>query len=315
MGPRIVTIQTRNEGQRIDNFLMTYLKGVPKSRIYRLLRTGQIRVNKGRVKAGFRVHEGDMIRIPPIRQSSHTDSGLAKPPQSLIDELRSRQLYVDEDMIILNKPAGIAVHGGSGIRFGVIEAMRACYPHETELDLVHRLDRDTSGCLLIARKRSVLKYLHTMLHDGAIEKHYLALLAGNWNPGEHIVDTPLTKTRRVSGERMVRVDDEGRSSRSRFTVVQNLAGCCLARINLDTGRMHQIRVHAASQGHAVAGDRKYGDRDFNRRMKAYGLGRLFLHATGLTFRHPSSAQLLNTEAPLDADLARVLDRVRSEGQR
>ena len=303
-----MTVAAGYEGQRIDNFLITHLKGVPKSRIYRLLRTGQIRVNKGRVKAGFRVSDGDTIRIPPLRLPDSAGDNAAVP-SSLISELMARQLYVDDELIIVNKPAGIAAHGGSGIRFGIIEIMRACYPDDRELDLVHRLDRDTSGCLLLARKRTALKQLHDMFQHGSIQKQYLALLAGNWRNGRHIIDTPLAKTRNVSGQRLVQTSDEGRASRSCFIVEHNYAGCCLARVILETGRMHQIRVHAASAEHAVAGDTKYGEREFNRHMKSYGLKRLFLHAANLTFVHPLHGRTLSIDAPLDSDLAAVLEKI------
>ena len=303
-----MTVLASHEGQRIDNFLITHLKGVPKSRIYRLLRTGQIRVNKGRVKAGFRVSGGDMIRIPPLRLPEQTNNS-DRIPSSLVSELAARQLYVDDDLIILNKPAGIAVHGGSGIRFGLIEAMRACYPDDRELDLVHRLDRETSGCLLLARRRTILKRLHDMFQNGQVRKQYLALLAGHWRRGKHIVDTALARTRDMSGQRIVRANEEGRASRSSFIVERNYTQCCLASVVLETGRMHQIRVHAASAGHAVAGDDKYGEREFNRQMKSYGLRRLFLHASNLTFVHPGQENMLSIDAPLDADLSDVLKNI------
>lgn len=304
---KMVTISSDYEGQRIDNFLISYIKGVPKSHIYRLLRTGQVRVNKGRAKPQQRLQPGDLVRIPPVRIS--TNKSFESPPEALCQMLSDRILYQDADLIVLNKPAGIAAHGGSGIRFGVIEILRAVFAEDSCLDLVHRLDRATSGCLLIARNRPTLLALQDGLRSGAIKKLYIALLAGHWPSGHYTVTTPLSRQRLQSGERIVTVADEGKPSVTHFIVTTCQSQASLAHIRLDTGRMHQIRVHAASVGHPVAGDEKYGDKQFNRLLRQQGLKRLFLHASALEFHHPATGQLLSVHAPLDSELADLLVRL------
>lgn len=303
--PELVEIDSQYEGQRIDNFLTTHLKGVPKSFIYRVLRRGEVRVNKGRIKPGYRLKGGDVIRLPPLRRTEST--GITPMPgDKLIKLLNNNILYEDEGIVILNKPAGIAAHGGSGISFGVIEILRAARPTAPFLELVHRLDRDTSGCLIISKKRSVLRHIHQLLRENEIDKRYVALLQGKWRGGEQDVSAPLQKNVLRSGERVVRVSLEGKPSRTVFRPLRTWAEASLVEAVPMTGRTHQIRVHAAYLKQPIAGDDKYGDPAFNRAMHDKGLHRLFLHAAsiGLT---TSSGRRIDVKAPLDPNLKQVLD--------
>ena len=291
-------------GQRIDNYLLRQLKGVPKSRIYRLLRKGEVRVNKGRIKPEYRVQSGDQVRIPPLRQAERASSS---PAEGLVSRIEAAILYEDERLLVLNKPAGVAVHGGSGIRHGVIEALRAARPTAPMLELVHRLDRDTSGCLVIAKKRSALRNLHQLLREGGMDKRYLALVQGDWPGATRTVTAPLNKNQLKGGERIVTVDAEGKAARTLFRPLTRFAGATLLDVELDTGRTHQIRVHGAHIGHPLAGDEKYGDPAFNKAMREMGLRRLFLHATALGFREPDREHEVQVSAPLPDDLRLVLD--------
>ena len=291
-------------GQRIDNYLLRQLKGVPKSRIYRLLRKGEVRVNKGRIKPEYRVQSGDQVRIPPLRQAERASSS---PAEGLVSRIEAAILYEDERLLVLNKPAGVAVHGGSGIRHGVIEALRAARPTAPMLELVHRLDRDTSGCLVIAKKRSALRNLHQLLREGGMDKRYLALVQGDWPGATRTVTAPLNKNQLKGGERFVTVDAEGKAARTLFRPLTRFAGATLLDVELDTGRTHQIRVHGAHIGHPLAGDEKYGDPAFNKAMREMGLRRLFLHATALGFREPDREHEVHVSAPLPDDLRLVLD--------
>jgi len=309
-GPLLVTINSAHEGQRIDNYLVGTLKGVPKSLIYRLLRKGQIRVNKGRIKPVYRLKNGDIVRIPPITRPTADD--LQRPPDVLCRRLQDAILFEDDDLLVLNKPSGIAVHGGSGIAFGVIETLRCLRPDCAELALVHRLDRKTSGCLLLAKKRTTLLQLHELLRSGAMIKHYDALVAGRWKGGPLTVEKALQKNRQLSGERMVQANDEGQAASSLFTPRQVHPDCSLLDVRIDTGRMHQIRVHAAYLNHPIAGDDKYGDDDFNHRMRKYGLKRMFLHARVIEFTLPDSGKHIQLEAPLEAELVKVLNRLEQQ---
>lgn len=302
--PRLVEIDPGREGQRIDNFLLATLKGVPKSRIYRMLRKGEVRVNKGRIKPLYRLKAGDVVRIPPLRVNE-PDAPVSLSP-GLVEKLERATLYEDPYLMVLNKPAGLAVHGGSGIRVGVIEALRLMQPEAVELDLVHRLDRETSGCLLLAKRRAVLLDLQAQLQGGETGKHYLALVKGVWTAGEREVALSLVKNRLRSGERQVGVAEGGQDALSVFVPRTLYDEASLMGITIHTGRMHQIRVHAAWLGHPVAGDAKYGDPAFNRRMKRLGLKRLFLHAARLEFRHPVTHEKVSVEAPLSDDLEQVL---------
>ena len=305
--PAIVEIDDERAGQRIDNYLMSQLKGVPRSRIYRLLRKGEVRVNKGRVKPDYKLKAGDHVRIPPVRVASKDESGFQPPTDSQLKQIESAIIYQDDSLLVINKPSGLAVHGGSGIQFGVIEGLRALFPQERSLELVHRLDRDTSGCLMIARKRSVLKKLHEQLRSNGIRKIYIALVKGQWQEGAQTIDAPLLKNILKSGERMVRVDQQGKSAQSIFKPVKIFDDCSLMEVELITGRTHQIRVHAAYAGHPIAGDEKYGQRSFNLTLKQRGLNRLFLHAKSLQFKHPVSDKNVNIVAPMGDELEQVLD--------
>lgn len=301
-----VEIDGERAGQRIDNFLLSYLKGVPKSMIYKILRKGEVRVNKGRVKAQYRLESGDVVRIPPLRLAAEDDK--PAPARNVLERIEAGILYEDSRLIVLNKPSGIAVHGGSGISYGIIEAMRALRPEIRDLELVHRLDRETSGCLLISKRRSALRELHELLRNGGMDKHYLALCKGKWRGSAREIDAPLRKNVMSSGERIVRVSPDGKEALSRFIPRQRFKQATLMEIELMTGRTHQIRVHAAHSGHPLAGDGKYGDKEFNQEMKAIGLKRLFLHAFKL--RLPWQEGVLEVEAPLDAELEQVLEKLR-----
>jgi len=302
---QIVEIDEEGAGQRIDNFLLTLLKGVPKSMVYRLLRTGQVRVNKGRIKPLYRLRSGDVIRIPPVRMAEKSE--VAEPGQAVLQQIERNIIFEDSGLIVLNKPSGIAVHGGSGISFGVIEAIRKLKPECKSLELVHRLDRETSGCLLIAKKRSALRHLHEAMRQGEIKKVYLALCKGRWRGGSQLIDAPLRKNALSSGERIVRVSADGKEASSRFTPRQRFKLATLMEVELFTGRTHQIRVHAQHSGHPLAGDDKYGDKEYNRLMREYGLKRLFLHAHRLTFPWDNAA--FEISAPLDNVLESVLNKL------
>ena len=308
---RLLEIGSEHAGQRIDNFLLTELKGVPRSKIYRLLRTGQVRVNKGRKKPHYKLASGDVIRIPPVTIEERAPlqaSAAAK------ERLASSILYEDKSLIIINKPAGMAVHGGSGISVGVIEAFRQLRPECRFLELVHRLDRETSGCLVLAKKRSALVRMHEMLrreHGKSMQKTYLALLQGVWQGKKRKVSAALEVNSRRSGERFVTVSDTGKEAISIFVPQKNFpqANASLVEIRLLTGRTHQARVHAQSIGQPIAGDDRYGDRAFNRRMKLEGLKRLFLHASKLKFKHPLDDTMLEINAPLPEPLSQLLENL------
>jgi 23S rRNA pseudouridine955/2504/2580 synthase len=310
--PFIVEISDERAGQRIDNFLLSQLKGVPKSRIYRLLRKGEVRVNKGRIKPDYRLKSGDQVRIPPVRVSAQDASKQLAPTQGVLALVESSIIYDDKNLMVLNKPAGLAVHGGSGIDYGVIEALRTIFPQQQHLELVHRLDRDTSGCLLVAKKRSMLKRLHEQLRNNDIQKKYVALLKGRWADGKQIIDAPLRKNTLKSGERIVRVDPEGKRAQSIFKPVKLFAESTLMEVELITGRTHQIRVHASHAGYPIAGDEKYGHRGFNLSMKALGLNRLFLHAKSLTFFLSEEKGSITVVAPLGPELEQVLEKCENE---
>lgn len=301
---RLVTITPDEAGQRIDNYLIRHLKGVPKSRIYRILRKGEVRVNRGRIDAAYRLQEGDTIRIPPLRMATER---IQQPGEHALARLQKAVLYEDERLLIINKPAGMAVHGGSGLNYGVIEAMRVLRPELKDLELVHRLDRETSGCLLLAKRRSALRRLHELVRANALDKRYLALVCGRWQGGDRVVDAPLRKNTLRSGERFVTVDASGKASATRFHPLEYYASATLLEAQLLSGRTHQIRVHAAYIGHPLAGDPKYGDEACNRLMKAAGLRRLFLHAHSLAFVFPEPKREIHVSAPLDQDLRDVLE--------
>ena len=291
-------------GQRLDNCLQRELSGVPRSRLYRLIRKGEVRVNGRRASPDLRLQPGDRVRIPPLRLAPPPEPGT--PPAALSGRIEQSIVYEDEKLLVLDKPAGVAVHGGSGLSFGVIEALRAARPRES-LELVHRLDRDTSGCLLIARHAGTLRTLHALLRTAGFEKRYLALVKGRWTRGASRIDMPLRTDIRVHGERTVRASSRGKPAVSEFRPVQFFGDTAtLMEVNLRTGRTHQIRVHAAASGHPVAGDEKYGDAAFNTEMAALGLKRMFLHAHSVSFAWPRGGEF-SVNTPLAGELASVLE--------
>jgi 23S rRNA pseudouridine955/2504/2580 synthase len=310
-GPKSpVTLHTVGEqeaGQRIDNFLMRHFKTVPRSRVYRLLRKGEVRVNRKRVDAEYRLVDGDEVRLPPVRIDTRDEPG--RPSASLLELIERAVIFQDRHLLVIDKPSGVAVHGGSGMSFGVIEALRASRPRET-LELVHRLDRDTSGCLLIARDRPTLTSLHALIRDGGLHKTYMALVAGSWQLGTKRIDAPLATDAREKGERHVRVAAAGKASVSVFKPVQFFGPLAtLMEVDIPTGRTHQIRVHAGYAGHPLLGDDKYGDRERNAELKKLGLKRTFLHAQSVAFDWPGSGVPFHASAPLPAELSAVLDAI------
>lgn len=305
---RRVSIDADDAGQRVDNYLMRVLKGVPKTRVYRIVRKGEVRVNKKRVTAAYRLQGGDVLRIPPVRVAERKEAVI--PGGALTEKLKSSIVYEDDQLIILNKPSGIAVHGGSGISFGVIEAMRQIRPDARSLELVHRLDRDTSGCLMIAKRRSMLRYLHNQFQENKVSKIYNALVMGHWPSRKLLVNAALQKNTLQSGERMVRVDMDGKKSRTRYQVLERFNhqgdSATLIEASPVTGRTHQIRVHCLHAGYAILGDDKYGTDEDNKHYRRYGLKRLFLHAARLKLTLPDG-MVLTVDAPLSPDLQSVLD--------
>ena len=311
-GARTVRIAEDRDGQRIDNFLLGYLKGAPRSLVYKLLRSGQVRVNGGRCKAERRLEAGDEVRIPPVRLNIEGDGDKSPPPKGLLDALEAAIVFEDARLLDLNKPSGLASHGGSGISHGAIESLRALRPRES-LELVHRLDRDTSGLLIVAKKRSALVELQALLredHGAGITKRYLALLSGRMPDGTMSVDAPLHVGLRQGGERHVQVNFRGKPSLSHFRLLERCSGQSYCEVRIETGRTHQIRVHAKHIGHPVAGDDKYGDEAANRKLREQaGLRRLFLHASTLEVALDGGKQPYLLNAPLAPDLVAVLDRL------
>lgn len=298
---RKVRIEGERAGQRIDNFLRTELPGVPKGRLYRLLRRGEVRVNGGRVRAEYKLQAGDEVRIPPAR----INVGGPPPSDRLAATILDHVIYEDKRLLVINKPTGIAVHGGSGISHGVIELLRHARPELKDLSLVHRLDRETSGCLVLAKRRSALRELHARFREGQVEKNYLALVAGDWQFGEQLIDKPLLVTNRKGGERYVVVSKEGKAARTRVRLSRTYGVYSLLQCSPETGRTHQIRVHLQSVGFPIAGDERYGDADANKLAKRHGLPRLFLHAQSIAFADDSGNELHFT-APLADDLERFI---------
>lgn len=301
-----LSIDETDSGQRIDNYLVRVLKGVPKSHIYRILRSGEVRVNKGRIDASYRLNIGDELRIPPIR--------IAERQEQIIPAGVFPVVYEDNAMLVIDKPAGVAVHGGSGVSFGVIEQLRKAHPDWRYLELVHRLDRETSGLLMLAKKRSALVKLHDMIRENVPEKKYLALGLGAWPKQTKHVKLPLFKYHTAEGERRVKVADNGQSAHTIFTVQESFADFTLMEAHLKTGRTHQIRVHMQASGCPIAGDEKYGDFASNKELARRGLKRMFLHARSLTLPHPVTGEKLLLEAPLPAELERFLETLRQHGQ-
>ena len=308
---RLIEVDAESEGQRLDNFLMRQLKGVPKTHVYRIIRSGEVRINKGRVSADTRVHSGDQVRLPPVRVSEKMAEKAAHPAPAR----EFPALLEDEHLMAIDKPAGVAVHGGSGVSFGVIEQLRQARPQAKFLELVHRLDRETSGILLVAKKRSALTHLQDQFRERETGKTYLALVSGSWPANKKVIDTPLHKYLQPDGERRVRVttadDPDGMRSITLVKVratapaqpLRGLPAMSLLEVTIKTGRTHQIRVHLASSGHPIAGDDKYGDFELNKRLQKAGLKRMFLHAWRLQFTHPASGARTELRAELPPELA------------
>jgi len=296
----LVQVGTEQAGQRIDNFLLRLCKGVPKSHIYKAIRSGEVRVNKGRTSADYRVEEGDTVRIPPIRLP-RADEPRPVPPACF------PVIYEDDAMLVINKPAGVAVHGGSGVSFGVIEQLRAARPQAPFLELAHRLDRETSGLLIIAKKRKALVALHDMMREGGGRKHYQALVVGDWVNDRQHIRLPLLKWLTAAGERRVRVDAQGKAAHTIITMQKRYGRYSLVGAELRTGRTHQIRVHLASSGHPIVGDDKYGSDEVRAHFARLGLERMFLHAGRLELPHPLSGEPLQLEAPLPPACLKILD--------
>jgi 23S rRNA pseudouridine955/2504/2580 synthase len=311
-----VPVDAAMGGQRLDRVLARLLPGVPRSRLFRLIRRGEVRVNGKRASPEQRLTEGEMLRVPPVRDVAVAPAGATRVrvPRTLIEQLEQAIIFADERLLVLDKPAGLAVHGGSGLSFGVIEALRASRPDAT-LELAHRLDRDTSGCLMIARTPAALRTLHALLRDGAVEKKYLVLVTGRWQLGHKKIDVPLRTDTRVGGERTVKVAAGGKEALTEFRLIESFgARASLLEATLHTGRTHQIRVHAAYCGHPVAGDDKYGDAEANAWLRQRGLARMFLHAHSCAFAWPNGAEM-NFSAPLPPALKAVIDALATQRSR
>ena len=310
---KTLTVDEDSAGQRLDNFLMRHLKGVPKTHVYRMIRSGEVRVNKGRASAEQRVEAGDLVRLPPVRVSAQVQAKADAPAPAREFPV----LMEDEAMMAIDKPAGVAVHGGSGVSFGVIEQLRRARPALANLELVHRLDRETSGVLLVAKKRSALKNLQDQFRDRETGKTYLALVLGLWPSNKKVIDTPLMKYTIPNGvgegERRVKVvgkdDPNGMRSITLVRVARTVGPYTLLEVTIKTGRTHQIRVHLASQGHPIAGDDKYGDFEHNKLLQKMGLKRMFLHAWQLKFQHPQSHRPVSLQAPLPPELKNFVDGI------
>lgn len=304
---QLITIDENHQHQRIDNFLLSVLKGVPKSHIYRILRKGEVRVNKKRVKAPYKLQIDDVVRVPPVRIAD-TETPAVSVNLDKVQELERSIIYESDAVLVVNKPSGIAVHGGSGLSFGVIEALRQLRPEAKFLELVHRLDRDTSGCLLIAKKRSALRYLHEQLRDKKMRKDYVALVAGRWPKRTKRVDAPLLKNTLKSGERVVKVDEQGKPSITDFAIEQVFEQCSLIKCSPVTGRTHQIRVHTQFVGCPIIGDNKYGNPQLDEAFATnYQFNRLFLHARQLTFKEKREQKPVTVVAEFDAALSNLLE--------
>lgn len=311
-GVSFITVDDDHADRRLDNFLIGYFGSLPRTRIYRMIRKGEVRVNKGRIKQNYRLQTGDMVRVPPLYLSPQEKP--SRPPARLSELIGNSIIYEDDYLIAINKPSNIAVHSGSGVQYGVIEILRSQRPETDFLELIHRLDRATSGCLLIAKDHKTLRGMHDSLKSGYIKKNYLALLKGQLTDTTRTVDVPLNKVRSESGDRMVRVNNGGKQALTHFHHQQHFRVASLSRVELVTGRTHQIRVHAAYIDHPLAGDEKYGDWEFNRAMKKAGLKRLFLHAETLSFEMPNTGRQdagrqIELKAPLPAELDQFLNKL------
>lgn len=305
---QLIDIDEDMAGQRIDNFLRNQLKTIPKSMVYRILRKGEVRVNKKRVKAEYKLEAGDVVRVPPVTVEVKADETVAPSTKlNKVAELESCILHEDEHLLILNKPSGTAVHGGSGLKFGAIEALRALRPQARFLELVHRIDRDTSGILLVAKKRSALRHLQAQFREKTVQKYYFALVMGEWESKWKAVNAPLLKNEVNS---IVRVSSNGKPSETRFKILEKFVQATLIQASPITGRTHQIRVHTQYMGHPIAWDDRYGDRRFDAYTAQFGIDRLFLHAANIRFIHPATEELMEVNAPLDSKLEHALAQMR-----
>ncbi len=312
VGVSFIVIDGDLAGQRLDNFLIARLKGVPRSKIYNVIRKGEVRVNKGRIKPEYKLMAGDSVRVPPIRTAEAGTE--AKASHQMMNLLDASILYEDEGLLVINKPPGLAVHGGSGVTLGLIETLRQMRPEARHLELVHRLDRDTSGCIMVAKKRSYLRHLQEALREksagaGGVLKVYQALVLGDWSKRCHQINAPLMKFEVAGGERIVKVHHEGKLSLTEFSILNRYQGFTLVEARPITGRTHQIRVHAQHAGHSLAGDEKYGDDAINESLRSIGLRRLFLHASSLSFYLPDAKELTRVDAPLPPDLVEPLSKL------
>lgn len=315
-GVSLVRVEETDVGLRLDRFLKRHLPGMPDGLIQKLVRTGQVRLDGGRVKGNQRLEEGGVVRIPPVRQPVEAAGRVASPPLALLKALAGCVLSTGEGYRVINKPAGWPVHGGTGQTVGLIDGLRHLWqdlPHRPEL--CHRLDRDTSGCLLIATDRRAASVLSAFFRDGRVDKQYSALVRGVPDPGEGVIDSSLMKGVVRSGERMVVAGEGGQSALTRYRVRESFGNAALLAVTLETGRTHQVRAHFQAEGHPLAGDNKYGDRDFNREMKSFGVDRLFLHAESLTFPHPQTGVSVTVTAPLPPAWGRVIERLRENSQK
>lgn len=309
---KFVTVDEDYAGQRIDNFLKLHLKGVPKSMLYRILRKGEVRVNKKRVKPEYKIQANDLVRVPPVRVSE--ESAPVNPKLTKVAQLENCIIHEDERIMVINKPSGIAVHGGSGLSFGLIEGLRALRPEQKFLELVHRIDRETSGILLVAKKRSALRHLHEQLREKKMQKRYHALVCGAWPDNRFKVKAPLQKNVLKSGERIVNVDPNGKDSETRYRILeqysckegQSITELSLVEASPITGRTHQIRVHSLHAGHAILGDPKYATDVSQALTHQIGLQRLFLHAAAISFIHPGSGDQVMFKAKYDKHTHAVL---------
>ena len=305
----MLEVSSAQAGQRLDNFLVKLLKGVPKSRIYRIVRRGEVRVNRKRCKPDYKLQAGDHLRLPPIRVD---DKQTPRLLPALINPARYA-VYEDDSLIVLNKPSGLAVHGGSGVDAGIIEAWRKCYPENTAVELVHRIDRQTSGCLMLAKSRDALLRLQEQLavsDENRMGKTYIALVHGHWPRTARRLQHNLKRGQLSSGERLMQISEQGNTAVSDFNVLENFQNSSLVKVQILTGRTHQVRAQAAAEGHPLAGDDKYGDREFNHAMRKIGLNRLFLHARALDFIHPKTKKKISVSASLPTDLVHVLEGLR-----
>ena len=304
---KFIEIDADMAGQRIDNFLRNQLKQIPKSMIYRILRKGEVRVNKKRIKAEYKLQAGDSVRIPPVKITLEEEAPQISTKLEKVSELENCIIFEDDSLLILNKPSGTAVHGGSGLKFGAIEALRALRPDARFLELVHRIDRDTSGILLVAKKRSALRHLQAQFREKTVQKYYFALVMGQWKPSCKVVKAPLLKNEVNS---IVRVNPNGKASETRFKVLEAFEQATLVQASPITGRTHQIRVHCQYVGHSIAWDDRYGDRRFDAYTAKVGLNRLFLHAANIKFIHPATDEKMDISAPMETKLETALAQLR-----